>query len=136
MSVNLARVQRALHKCVPHLRKSLRSAHHCVKISDCFCLKMKTLHQLALQAVPNPGFMADKYLVPWHPIVKELQERQYTEDRNCYREEHRVNFRCVYEEMCFIEAWFSNSKIYSRNVAFLDRFWTRFFGSKIQSGSV
>ena len=97
---------------------------------------MKTLHQLALQAVPNPGFMADKYLVPWHPIAKELQERQYTEDRNRYREEHRVNFRCVYEEMCFIEAWFSNSKIYSGNVAFLDQFWTRFFGSKIRSGSV
>ena len=51
-------------------------------------LKMKTLFQLAFEAVPNPGLMAEIFLVPWHPIAKELQERQYADDRNRYREEH------------------------------------------------
>ncbi|CAH3117187.1 unnamed protein product [Porites lobata] len=54
---------------------------------------MKTLYQLAFEAVPNPGLMADTFLVPLHPVAKELQERQYTEDGNRYREQHRVNFR-------------------------------------------
>ena len=68
---------------------------------------MKTLKQLAFEAVPNKGLMAETFLVPWHPIAQELQE-QYIEDRSRYRQEHGVNFRYVYEEMCFIEAWFSN----------------------------
>ena len=91
---------------------------------------MKTLYQLAFKAVPNQGLMAETFLVPWHPIAKELQERQYAEGRNRYREEHRVNFRCVYEELLFIEAWFSNSKIYPSDVAFFrpiveSLFWIR-----------
>ena len=95
---------------------------------------MKTLYQLALEAVPNPGLMADTFLVPYHPVAKELQERQYAECRNRYREEHRVNFRCVYEDLCFIEAWFSNSKIYLSDVAFLDRLWNRCFGLETAHG--
>ena len=43
---------------------------------------MKTLYQLALEAVPNKGLMADTFLVPCHPIAKELQAQQYIEDRN------------------------------------------------------
>ena len=37
--------------------------------------------------------MADTFLVPCHPIAKELQAQQYIEDRNKYREQHRVNFK-------------------------------------------
>ena len=95
---------------------------------------MKTLYQLALGAVPNPGLMAETFLVPCHPAAKELQERQYAEDKNRFREEHRVNFRCVYENLCFIEAWFSNSKIYPSDVAFLDRLWNRCFGLETAHG--
>ena len=95
---------------------------------------MKTLYQLAFEAVPNPGLMADTFLVPLHPVAKELQDRQYTEDRNRYREQHRVNFRCVYEELLFIEAWFSNSKIYPSDVVLLDRLLNHCFGSETAHG--
>ncbi|CAH3115540.1 unnamed protein product [Porites lobata] len=54
---------------------------------------MKTLYQLALQAVPKPGFMAETFLVPHHPAARDLQTLQYTQDRDRYREEHRVLFR-------------------------------------------
>ncbi|CAH3106641.1 unnamed protein product [Porites lobata] len=54
---------------------------------------MKTLYQLALEAVPNPGLMAETFLVPHHPAARDLQALQYTQDRNRYREEHRVLFR-------------------------------------------
>ena len=84
---------------------------------------MKTLYQLAFDAVPSKGLMAETFLVPWHPVVQQLQAQQYIEDRNKYREQHRVNFRFVYADLCFIEALFSNSKIYPSNVAFLNQLW-------------
>ena len=82
---------------------------------------MKTLYEIALAAVPNPGLMAETYLVPHHPIAVDLQARQYEEDRNKYREQHRVLFRYVYADLCFIEANFSQIK--PSNVAFLNRLW-------------
>ena len=84
---------------------------------------MKTLYQLTLEAVPNKGLMADTFLVPGHPIAKELQAQQYIEDRNKYREQHRVNFRFVYADLCFIQAFFSNSNFYPSDVTFLNRLW-------------
>lgn len=36
---------------------------------------MKILQELALAAVPNPGVQARKYLVPWHPLAKQLEAR-------------------------------------------------------------
>ena len=84
---------------------------------------MKTLYQLTFDAVPNKGLMAETFLVPWHPVAQQLQAQQYIEDRNKYREQHRVNFRFVYADLCFFEALFSNSKIYPSNVAFLNRLW-------------
>ena len=84
---------------------------------------MKTLYQLAFDAVPKKDLMAETFLVPWHPVAQQLQAQQYIEDRNKYREQHRLNFRFVYADLCFIEALFSNSKIYPSNVAFLNRLW-------------
>ena len=84
---------------------------------------MKTLYQLAFEAVPNKGLMTDTFLLLWHPVAQELQAQQYIQDRNKYREEHCISFRFVYADLCFIEAWFSNSKIYPSNVAFLNRLW-------------
>ena len=84
---------------------------------------MKTLYQLAFDAVPNKGLMAETFLVPRRPVAQQLQAQQYIEDRNKYREQHRVNFRFVFADLCYIEALFSNSKIYPSNVAFLNRLW-------------
>ena len=67
--------------------------------------------------------MAETSLVPHHPAARDLQTLQYTQDRDRYREEHRVLFRFVYADLCFIETMFSNSKIYPRDVAFLNRLW-------------
>ena len=92
---------------------------------------MKTLQDLALQAVPNPALMARTFLVPWHPLAQKLEARNYEEQRNQFREQHRVHFRYVCEEFRFIQAWYSDQNIYPNNVSFLDKYWTRFFGSKI-----
>ena len=56
--------------------------------------KMRTLQELALQAVPFPGKQAEKYLPAHHPIAKELQPLDYKQTRDKFRE-HRVKFRYV-----------------------------------------
>ena len=84
---------------------------------------MKTLYQLALEAVPNPGLMAETFLVPHHPAARDLQALHYTQDRNGYREEHRVLFRFVCADLYFIETMFSNTTIHPSDVAFLNRMW-------------
>ena len=95
---------------------------------------MKTLQELALQAVPNPGFMAKTYLVPWHPLAIKLEARDYEEKRNVFREQHRKQFRYVVREMRYIERWYEENPIHPSNVVFLDRYWMRCFGSKIVTG--
>ena len=54
MSVNLARMQRALHKCVPHLGKSLRFAHHCVEISECLLFKDEDFTSIGTPSSSKP----------------------------------------------------------------------------------
>ena len=82
---------------------------------------MKTLYELAFNAVPNPGLMAETFLVPHHPVAQELEAKQYVLDRNKYREQHRTLFRFVYADLNFIEML--NTKIYPSDIVFLNRMW-------------
>ena len=54
---------------------------------------MKTLYELAFQAVPNPGVMADTFLVPQTPVAKDMYARQYEQDRDRFRQQHKALFR-------------------------------------------
>ena len=92
---------------------------------------MKTLQQLALQAVPNPRLMARTFLVPWQPLAKQLEARDNEEQRNKFHKEHRVNFRYVCKESRFIQAWYSGKNSYPSDVTFLDKYWIHCFGSKM-----
>ena len=67
---------------------------------------MKTLYELALAAVPNPGFMAEKYLLPHHPAARDLEARQFQEDRARWQKEHKLKFRCVVCDLHIIESIF------------------------------
>lgn len=69
---------------------------------------MKTLYQLALAAVPTPGLMAEKFLVPHHPAAKDLQERQYNEDRVKWQKEHKLKFRYVVFDLHVIKGLFGS----------------------------
>ena len=82
---------------------------------------MKTLQELALQAVPNPGFIAKTYLVPLHPLAIKLEARDYEEKRNVVWEQHRTQFRYVVREMRYIERWYEENPIHPSDVMFLDR---------------
>ena len=90
---------------------------------------------MAFQAVPNPGVTADTFLVPHHPVAKELYAHQYEQDRDRFRQQHKVLFRYVIREFRFIERWYENERvIYPSNVKFLDLYWKRCFGSETAHG--
>ena len=57
---------------------------------------MKTLQELALNVVPNPGLMARTYLVPHHPLAIQLEAKEFEQQRNTFRKEHKVLFRYVF----------------------------------------
>ena len=40
-----------------------------------------TLQQLALNAVQNPGETARQFLPPWHSVRRELEEKEFTDNR-------------------------------------------------------
>ena len=69
---------------------------------------MKTLYQLALAAVPNPGLLAQTFLVSHHPVAQDLEERQFQEDRQRWQREHRLKFRCVFYDLHMIKDMFGS----------------------------
>ena len=69
---------------------------------------MKTLYQLSLAAVPNPGYMAKTFLVPHHPAAVDLEERQYQEDRVKWQKEHKLKFRYVVFDLHVIKDMFGS----------------------------
>ena len=69
---------------------------------------MKTLYELALAAVPNPGHMAKTFLVPHHPAARDLEDRQFKEDRARWQKEHQLKFRCVVYDLHVIEDIFGS----------------------------
>ena len=80
---------------------------------------MKTLCQLALAAVPNPGYMAETFLVPHHPAAKDLQERQFREDQERWQKEHKLKFRYVTFDLITIKQMFGSLR--SRHVQTFER---------------
>ena len=58
-----------------------------------------SLQELNLKAVPNTGEQARKVLPPWHMVCIALEEREFNEMRDRFREEHKLRFRYVLIEL-------------------------------------
>ena len=58
-----------------------------------------SLQELRLKAVPNPGEQARKVLPPWHVVRIALEEREFYEMRDRFREEHKLRFRYLLIEL-------------------------------------
>ena len=95
---------------------------------------MKTLYQLALAAVPNPSLMAETFLVPHHPAAKDLQERQFHEDRARWQKEHKRKFRYVVFDLHAIKNMFgslfpSNVETFTRLQKTVDALYASLFST-------
>ena len=58
-----------------------------------------SLQELSLKAVPHPGEQARKFLPPWHTVRIALEEREFNERIDRFREGHKVRFRYVLIEL-------------------------------------
>ena len=59
--------------------------------------------KLALKAVPQPGETARAFLPPWHCVRKELEEREFQENRKKWKLEHAKKFRYVMKELRWVD---------------------------------
>ena len=64
---------------------------------------MMSLQELSLKAVPNPGEQARKVLPPWHMVRIAVEERDFNEMRDRFREAHKLRFRYVLIELRVLE---------------------------------
>ena len=65
-----------------------------------------SLQELSLKAVPNPGEQARKVLPPWHMVRIAVEERDFSEMRDRFREEHKLRFRYVLIELRVLPSGF------------------------------
>ena len=64
---------------------------------------MMSLQELSLKAVPHPGQQARKFLPPWHTVRIGLEEREFNEMIDRFREEHKLRFWYVLIELHVLE---------------------------------
>ena len=64
---------------------------------------MMFLQELSLNAVPNPGEQSKKFLPTWHMVRIALEEREFNEMRDRFREERKLRFRYVLIELRVLE---------------------------------
>ena len=60
------------------------------------------LMKMGLCAVPNPGEVACEYLPPGHTVRRELEEREFKENRKKRQKEYAKKFRYVMEELRWV----------------------------------
>lgn len=58
--------------------------------------------KMGLYAVPNPGEVACEYLPPGHTVRRELEEREFKENRKKRQKEYAKKFRYVMEELRWV----------------------------------
>ena len=62
-----------------------------------------SLQELSLKAVPHPGEQARKFLPPWHTVRIALEQSEFNERTDRFREEHKLRFRYVLIELHVLE---------------------------------
>ena len=62
-----------------------------------------SLQESSPKAVPNPGEQARKFLPPWHMVRIAVEERDFNEMRDRFRETHKLRFRYVLIELRVLE---------------------------------
>ena len=60
---------------------------------------MMSLQELSLKAVPHPGGKARKFLPPWLAVRIALEEREFNERIDRFREEHKLRELHVLEDL-------------------------------------
>ena len=82
---------------------------------------MMSLQELSLKAVPHPGEQARTFLPPWHTVRIALEQREFNERIDRFREEHKLRFRYVLIELHVLEDLNWTLPLYPSHVWWLQR---------------
>ena len=82
---------------------------------------MMSLQELSLKAVPHPGEQARTFLPPWHTVRIALEQREFNERIDRFREEHKLRFRYVLIELHVLEDLNLTLPLYPSHVWWLQR---------------
>ena len=80
-----------------------------------------SLQELSLKAVPHPGEQARKFLPPWNTVRIALEEREFNERIDRFREAHKLRFRYVLIELHLLEDLNLTLPLYPSHVWWLQR---------------
>ena len=80
-----------------------------------------SLQELSLKAVPHTGEQARKFMSPWHTVRIALEEREFNERIDRFREEHKLRFRYVLNELSVLEDLNLTLPLYPSHVWWLQR---------------
>ena len=75
-----------------------------------------SLQELSLKAVLHPGEQARKFLPPWHTVRIALEEREFNERIDRFREGHKLRFRYVLIELHVLKDLNLTLPLYSSHV--------------------
>lgn len=83
---------------------------------------MKSLEQLSIEAVPDPGTVAGELFLPRHPVRYSLERREYREMREKYQKIHQVKFRYALRELKLLYEWNWTWTFFPSHIPFIKRF--------------
>ena len=82
---------------------------------------MMSLQELSLKAVPHPGEQARKFLPPWHTVRIGMEEQEFNEMIDRFREEHKLRFWYILIELHVLEDLNLTLPLYPSHVWWLQR---------------
>ena len=82
---------------------------------------MMSLQELSLKAVPHPGEQARKFLPLWHTVRIGLEEQEFNEMIDRFREEHKLRFWYILIELHVLEDLNLTLPLYPSHVWWLQR---------------
>lgn len=83
---------------------------------------MKSLKQLSIEAVPDPGTVVREFFPPSHPVRYALEGREYREMQEEYQKIHQVKFRHVLRELKLLYEWNWTWTFFPSHIPFINRF--------------
>ena len=84
-------------------KRSMKQASFRFTVVPCFLIENDVPSRTKSESCANPGQQARKVLPPWDMVRIALEEREFNEMRDGFREKHKLRFRYVLIELRMLE---------------------------------
>ena len=84
-------------------KRSMKKASFRFTVVPCFLIENDVPSRTKSESCATPGGASQKVLRPWHTVHIALEEREFNERIDRFREEHKLRFRYVLIELHVLE---------------------------------